>query len=224
MITDLLMFDVPRSVATSARISFERRRISLCDFRKDIGVGSYSLLKIGDHSLYDVKSTVDRDIMTLFCESDKRIRACEKRQTHQVTLTDSTGVVRVRSELGDDIEPYEEVEYAVSLAVARDRMEVMGFRLVDVKRFFIEGIKERLSDLEEELIATDVNEDLRGLNEREVLILKELTFDKWLEAFSIIVQRDLHLDTDYWYGYKPVPEGLTPLLCYILAQVHEDMY
>jgi len=189
-------------------------------------MGSYSCLRIRDLSLYEIKSTVEPVLMTIFCESDKRVRPGEiTPKPSQSTEAESLNDSFVESETGWDSEPYEVVEYATSLSVARDRLEVMEFTLLDVTTAFMEGINERLTALEEQLADPAFSDFLRPLYEKERTILSSLTFDKWLETFAVIVAKNLWPDSDYWYGHKPAPDGLTPLMCYMLSHVDsDDMY
>jgi hypothetical protein len=170
-------------------------------------MGSYSSLRISGLSLYEIQSSIEPVFMTLFCESDKRVRLDEITQT-PVQSTDAEAINDdfVESAAGWDSERYEVVEYATSLAVARDRLEVMGFTLAAVMHDFMDGVNERLTALEEQLADLAFADNLRPLYEQERALLSDITFARWLEAFAVIVASNLRHDSGYWFGHKPAPE------------------
>lgn len=91
-------------------------------------MGSYASLTIGDLELYWTKNDVDPAVMMLYTDQDKRVIP----RSH---------IAESNSEDGNSDETPEcEVKYVTTLAVAKDRLEFMGFTLGIVKQAFEEGL------------------------------------------------------------------------------------
>src|SRR4051812_12682509 len=101
-------------------------------------MGSYSTLKIDGFALYSDKDDVNPTVMRVFTDTDK----CIRDPLPQGLLT---GADSVDADLSsEDGGPGTIVEYSVSLRVARDRLEVMGFTLDEARRAFDEGLREEI--------------------------------------------------------------------------------
>lgn len=150
-------------------------------------MGSYSFLRIGDINLRLVSEEDDFNptVLVLFDETDKRVR-------------EFSGEDDQIPEDWDD-PPEFIVDYAISLTVAKDRLEFMGFTMSKVSHIFQEGREERIADLAQR--RTDsrwtTKDHMKTYLDQEEKIWKELTFEIWLKGFTYIVANKLEIDKRY---------------------------
>ncbi len=177
-------------------------------------MGSYGILRIGDFEIYSTKNDFDPSLMMLFSEQDKRI------------LPYAPAVNENDSDPDSEYTPKAIVQYAINLSAARDRLEFMGFTLLQAKHYFQGGLEQELALLTERRANPTwaKHEALRATLDREEMVLKVLTFDTWLEGFSFIVSHQLNSDTGLWYENKPSELPLTPLVRYMLGGSSESSF
>ena len=193
-------------------------------------MGSYSNLSINGLALYSVKDDVNPTTLMLFTEKDKRIRPFHSHDsTSALSGADSSADTGPNDdEKWDDPEnddPENIVEYAIPLSVAKDRLEFMGFTASKIRRVFREGVEERLAELAERRNNPSwANVDaLRNGLDREEQILRNLTYEVWLEEFTNILRTGLTPSRQYWYGDKGADE-FSALFRYMMGSTSEAMF
>lgn len=138
-------------------------------------------------------------IMTLFRESDKKI--------YERRIADRNPLVwGVDTEAGDDTETV--YQYSICVEHAAQRLDVMGFTLDKAREQFDEGVKARIDDIASEL---SVPEILRLEREKETWLLSQYTFEKWMDTFRCLVEKNL---TPWIHSSEK--GKLSPLLRYVL--------
>jgi hypothetical protein len=173
-------------------------------------MGSYSYLRINDLQIYSTKSEVDPTVMMLFTEKDKRVLPMP-----------SVGGLNV-DDCDYETQGYEAVEYATTLAIAKDRLEFMGFTEATIRRDFQKGVEETLAKLEKrhEDPIWERNELLRSSLLREEEVLRNLSFDEWIVDFRYILTHEIKPNLDYWHGESETPE-MSERMRYMLGR-HDD--
>src|SRR5262245_16523177 len=149
-------------------------------------MGSWAYLRLGELTLCASKSDVDPSVMVLFAGTDKRS------EIPQVATSDVEG----------EDEPHATLEYRASLKIVKDRLELMGFSLNSVKSAFQAGVEEELAENDQysRHLLWSRTEGMRDLFARRMAILREMTFDSWLDAFAFIVRERLRPDGQLWYN------------------------
>lgn len=181
-------------------------------------MGSYSILRIGDLSLRlrEDKNDVNPTVLVLFDETDKRVREFTVEDNHNEYEEDLY-------ELPENI-----VDYAISLEVAKDRLEFMGFTLPRIKRIFQEGKEERLAELAERRTDSHwtTKEHMKNYVDMEARIWEELTFETWLNGFAYIVANRLELDKRYswWFDDSLSSNELPRTILYMLDQTFNELF
>ncbi|HYR88452.1 MAG TPA: HEPN/Toprim-associated domain-containing protein [Terriglobia bacterium] len=171
-------------------------------------MGSYCQLTCGGLYIGSSKDNIDPLVMTLYREGDKHVRRL-------VAGTPEYEKYYEAADLDDEVERMQ-VTYEITAAVARDRLEVMGFTLETVRRAFVAAVHRRLSELEE--WAAD---DSRDLWTDDIDFFRRLTPDTWLEALREIRKRGLK--PFYWRSDDEL-EQLPPLLKRMLRRNDEYWY
>ena len=188
-------------------------------------MGSYSNLRINGFKLYSVKDFVNPTTMMLFTEKDKRSCPFHAHDsTSALSGVDSSADTGPNDdEKGDD--PENIVEYAIPLSVAKDRLEFMGFTTSKIRKMFREGIEERLAELTEwRNNPSWANVDgLRNDLDRKEQVLRNLTYEVWLEEFANIIRTGLTPSIDYWYRDKGT-DDFSELFRYMIGNTSEDMF
>jgi hypothetical protein len=170
-------------------------------------MGSYSALSIGNIKMRSVEDDFDPAVMILFDETHKRVRPYLPQVEHDQRFEDW------------EEPPQNIVEYAVSLAVVKDRLEFMDFTMSHVERIFQEGVQERLNDLDR--YRTDPywtqNAHSRSFLDQEQEVLRALTFKTWLEGFKCIIANNLLPNRRYdWRDENSFPQQLPLTVRYML--------
>lgn len=83
-------------------------------------MGSYSVLYIGNIKLRSVEDDFDPSVLILFDKNNKRVRAYSPQVEQDQQFEDW------------DEPPQQRVDYAVSLAIVKDRLEFMGLTMTHV--------------------------------------------------------------------------------------------
>ncbi len=154
-------------------------------------MGNYSVLRIGYISLRAGKNDFDPTILILFDETDKRIREFSDDGDNKQNL----------EEWGEHPEII--VDYAISLEIAKDRLEFMGFTLSKTKRIFQEGREKRIANLaiRRTNFHQSVSDGMKNYLDQEENFWENLTFEMWLNEFKYII--DNRLSIDKLYDWRP---------------------
>jgi HEPN/Toprim N-terminal domain 1 len=181
-------------------------------------MSSYAYLRVGTYPLTSTKNEVDPMVVMLFTEGDKRVRKPTPAEQAEYE-GDPESIDEIQKEDDDHDEcQYSIVEYAASLAVVKDRLDLMGYTLTRVRREFAEGIKKHINDLArlyDEQFKDYV--DVAARFQRELGLLRGLDLDHWLQAFKYILEHNLR--TGGRYGrIRPVYESDSPALVRFLLE------
>src|SRR6266536_895402 len=165
-------------------------------------MGTYCEIYIADYPVLSSKSQVSAIVMTMFCETDKRIfdRRCVER--NQIEWGHANWGL-------EEIEKV--VEYSATVGQVRDRLRVMGFTLAQARAEFTRAKQAHLAELQEMASDSDIWDE-------EIKVLASSSFDAFLSAFSEILKSGVH----------PVPfVERTPTaskLAHYLLRDREDFY
>ena len=160
-------------------------------------MGSYSEMKLGQLSIGSVKNGYDPYLLSLFQESDKRLI--------ETTLGES-GLYGEVDE-GDRDNPVTLVQYACSVSVVRDRLELMGFTRSVAEKGFDVGLRTEIEQREE------WSRSSYGDTFDETLsLLRQLTLDEWKKAVREAETRSL----SQWNAHDRSVQ-LSPLLRYVIS-------
>lgn len=168
-------------------------------------MGTYTELYIADFPVHTTKSAVDATVMTLFRESDKKVedRAINLRnQLMWKSLSESNETELV-------------VEYSSTVKRVIERLNILGFTLDASRAWFEIGVQEKLNTY----LEWQKDSDTEWL-EQEVKLLKGLSFESYINAFSEILKRKI----PRWTDVDELPEGVSELVKYIYADQDYEMY
>jgi hypothetical protein len=176
-------------------------------------MGSYAYLRIGDIKLSWTKDDFDPSLMMLFSEKDKRV------------LPNSPATGEDYCEGDVEEEPPVVVQYAINPAVAKDRLEFMGFTLPRVRRHFQCGIEKRQAELAQRHgnPLWGKSPKLRTWLAREQQVLDTLTFENWLDCLCQIVRNRLRPDRRYWLSDETSEQQLPLAIRYMLGSPDEGL-
>lgn len=171
-------------------------------------MGNYARIRIGVYPLAATRDFVDPTAMILFSESDKCV------QMPDVFVEDD-------DEFGEDEEhAYPEVKYVASLAVVKDRLEFMGYTLDKVREEFQSGVEELIAErtawLEHEPSAR--NDIWHQSLVKTLSILKQITFEDWLEAFGFIFRGNHYPGYHHKNSGESPEENFPPLIQFLLSE------
>lgn len=155
--------------------------------------------------MYSTKSTVDPTVMTIFRETDKVI---EERRLSQRNPLMWPGTQR-------DDETETAIEYSATVTDVIDRLNLMGFTVEASRVQFDLGVKEKLGTF----LEWQKDGDGEWLNPN-IELLKELTYDSYMEAFAEIFNNKLVR----WTSVEELPDNSTPLMKYIFRDDDYEMY
>lgn len=175
-------------------------------------MGSYASLKIGDLELYWTKNDVDPAVMMLYTDQDKRV-------IQRPLIAESNS----HADDSDEIPEYD-VKYVTTLAVAKDRLEFMGFTLGSVKQSFEEGLLREREELNERRSYSWVanSEEIQQIFTEEEQVLSVLTLDIWLEGFGYIVREGLQPARHKFDD--TLDQSLSPVVRYMLQRGYDELY
>ena len=176
-------------------------------------MGCYAYLNIGNLMLLDSKSQCNPSVLMLFIESDKHIIRIDDDEADDYS--------HATLQMGENSEDtvYVEVCYIISLSVAKDRLEFMGFTLSKTQALFYEGLEGRISELNDNKNMSWVTShpELIESYDAEIKLLETLTLDKWLEGFDFIIKNELSRTTDHhWFRSNGETSHLPQLVRYML--------
>lgn len=170
-------------------------------------------LRIDDFDLYNEWKDINPTVMSVYCESDKRIVPLPPQE-----------------ESGEEEDEYEEegpiqlVEYTVGARAALDRLELMGFTLSAVKEHFVEGLAEEVSALDEwrKRAATSGGDFVRLVEAKEE-VFGSLTLEKWLHGFRLL--QTMHVESDCRFEWwNSMADELPLYIRYMLGEGSSGMY
>lgn len=173
-------------------------------------MGPHSYVSVADKLFHSVHKDYDINVMSLFTEEDKRVRS----YSHQVESDQHYDWLYEEMEH----DPFAIIEYVVSLAAARDRLEFMGFTLSTARREFDEGIEDLKSMMVDRRSDPKWmnNDRLRSLLEKEEQALELMTFELWMEHCAYIVEKGLVPNHRFWADENDTSEELPITLRYML--------
>ena len=169
-------------------------------------MSSYADLKLGPFIIASSRNCINPIIMSLFRESDKRVyqgtvKYLLFKYSHEYDFT--------RYEDYEDSDNLTIMYYSATASTIRDRLELMGFTYERAKDLFQRNLKREIMRLEEY--------DLAPLK-RELRILRNLTFDIWIDNLNLILRKNLPSISTY-----EKPRGKIPsILRYILTNSEEQ--
>ena len=170
-------------------------------------MGTYSELYVAGSPVLPEKSQANALVMTLFRESDRVIA------TRRFVDRNPTAWSHAIEEADPD-ETEQVVEYTTSVAIAKDRLRVMGFTLKHVEQDFEQAKAEYVARLRE------LNE---GTGEKywtdEIALLSSSKLADFVAAMKEILTSGVH----YVHFRESVPQG-SALAKYMLDDGHEDFY
>lgn len=188
-------------------------------------MGNYSTLRINELEIYSLKREVNPTVMMLFTEQDKRVLPFHSSGSSASLPEVDTHAVSASNVQDEWENPEYIVEYAVPLSVAKDRLEFMGFTTSKIRKLFRDGAAERIAEIAERVNDPSWanNEFLHQSYEQEEQILRNLSYEEWLEEFATILRSGLKPDYDYWHRDKGVDE-FSPLFRYMMGHSGDGMF
>jgi len=180
-------------------------------------MGEYTSLYLAKYDVLCTKSYPESEVMTIFRESDKKVY---KRKV----------LDRLRLEFpGEEDPPVEEWEeanetelavvYSNTVLVIKQRLDIMGFSIRQVKDEFeiaktelcqeIEGQINYWAGVKEDRLGT--SQKIREVKRFELDVLKQSSFSDWLEAYGYVYERKLRTS----WSKKEYPDE-PPLVRFIL--------
>lgn len=145
-------------------------------------MGSYTELYFNGHSLFSTKSYADPFVMTLFRESDKRV------YTRMVSARDP---VVWGPWTGDEDSEEMAFEYAVSIEVVKQRLDIMGFSLAKLNNHFSQSLQRKIASIEESKSFAEGHEVLGQVYDNQLAIIESTTLSDWIESFRRIIEARL---------------------------------
>jgi hypothetical protein len=147
-------------------------------------MSSYSELYVSNYPVYSSGNGVDRTVMTIFREGDKRVFERKVSERNQLAW----------GHIEDEGEIETVYEYSNTVANIRQRLEVMGFSLDKVKKQVCEGMIESIEHLKSMrayLPNSATSDLLRSHYLAEQSLLENTEFADWLSAYKNIIKRKL---------------------------------
>lgn len=168
-------------------------------------MGSYSDLYFGSISLASIKNDYDPYLLFLFQESDKTVT---------YTTIDESGLSQEYGDSDGDT-PLILFSYACTAAVARSRLELMGYTRATAEKGFSMGLQAKLEKFEDYLqnMFREPNEARKHMTVM-VDVLRSLTLEKWLKAFEEIQKHKYPKISWHLKGY----DNYSPILQYMLSE------
>lgn len=174
---------------------------------------SYCEVYLSGYQIDTSKSYVNPFYCIIFNEADKRVRIVSY-EDYYTEPFDETGLVPA-------------YEYAATVAVIKQRLELLGYSLEESKKIFAEGLKKEIAYFEE--LFRENNDGFEAHHITHLSALLEKGFDYWLIVLRGIIQGNLHdwdLDNlcdrdkddlknfildlngeDFWLGYPDLTIG-----------------
>lgn len=160
-------------------------------------MGSYAHCWLDDLLVGSNKNELDKDLISLFRESDKVIM--------QAPVAELPHALESYRESLEDDDELLLVFYKVPVHQARDRLAILGYDLKTAEAAFREWVDLERVHLEEMLAererkSSDVSESLARSYRDDIDVLSKLTPDTWRSALSDIRESDLR--PNYWGRYE----------------------
>lgn len=169
-------------------------------------MSSYADLKLGPFIIVSSRNDIDPIVMSLFRESDKKVyqgtmKELLSKYSHDYDFT--------RYEDYEDSDNLTIMYYSATVPTIRDRLELMGFTYERARDTFQRNLQEEIMYIEDSYPAS---------HSRELRILRNLTFDSWIENLNLILRKKLPPISPY-----DKPRGKIPsTLRYILTHSEEQ--
>ena len=170
-------------------------------------MSSYTTLSLGSLGLGTKRDYTDTALMRIFRPPDKRRERIDWR--HPLQLAKYVGADFVDGY--DEETPYIVLKYQCPAATARDRLDLLGFTYQVAQATFQKGLASDIERFEGRVR----DGDQYGIYEARLKVLKSLTIESWLEAFSRI--RSERPTRQSLSGLHP-SDGQLPLLRYMIDE------
>jgi hypothetical protein len=175
-------------------------------------MGTFTSLTVDGYEIVSTKSWADPTVMTIFSESDRycRLVRMDSEENRHVVAD------KVKYDRGLDSDEEEiEVGYNAPGWVIRDRLEANGFTINTCRAVFVGSIKSRIEELEE---LGKEDREVYDLYSEEIALLKELSFDKWLEEFSVLKREGTHSWHLHKWSENHTPRVVSRIAKYMLTE------
>jgi hypothetical protein len=177
-------------------------------------MGSYATLAIGSLKVASHKREPDALLMTVFRESDKcMIRTDSSKPEGQLYFDD---------DYWDQDEPITVIKYRCTVKVLRDRLDLLGFTLENVRRLFSADVENDIANAEYYSDLYD-SDGLREMYGQRIAMLRELTVDNWLDGMREIKARGLE-PVYHWNDESDEYRQYSPVVQYILGKYGAEEY
>jgi hypothetical protein len=175
-------------------------------------MGTFTSLTVDGYEIVSTKSWADPTVMTIFSESDRYCRLVRMdSEGNRHIVTDKEEYDRGLDHDEEEIE----IGYTAPGWVIRDRLEAKGFTINTCRAVFEGSIRSRIEELEE---WGKEDREVYALYSEEIALLKELSFDKWLEEFSALKREGTHSwHLDKW-SENPNPRVVSRIARYMLTE------
>lgn len=177
-------------------------------------MGTYSELYINDYPIFSEKGGVDPTVMTIFREEDKHVFFRRRSERNRLNWS------HINFE-DDDIETV--YEYVNSIKHVRQRLDVMGFSIKNVKEEFLAENEQVIYDLTSiigNLRASKYSEEMRQSYQSEIDLLRLSFFEDWLAAYKWIMTEG----KQYYHNKDYVLANGTSLVKYILSSDQSELF
>ncbi len=168
-------------------------------------MGSLWHLIIGDYPISSSKGEVDPCLLSLFQRDD--VRTFERKIGDRNKL-----IYSIDSEFDDEIE--KAVEYSISASNLKQRLEIIGFTMKNVKLSFSEDKQSTIDRLKGYLNDNTFNKNPEFLKsiKSDISLLENSSFEDFIDASKEIIDKKIVRDNDL----KDFSGKVNPLIFYLL--------
>lgn len=192
-------------------------------------MGSFSTLLVENFGLDSTKNAINPEVMTIFQETDRQIYEKKVSDIHhsipaslldKILNDDTEGITKELEEVTTQI------EYIVSVARAKERLNLLGFTLENAKKDFEIGVENEINNLSplaelwekrDSKSKSKIDKDFLRTFNGKITFLQKTTFEDWINAFKQIFQENI-------FDLKYFPQNKNPTIKYILnKQSYEEI-
>jgi hypothetical protein len=168
-------------------------------------MGSYSTIYIGNYEIDSDKNDVNPFFLSIFQESDIRIT------TYTPENKEIFSKYYELDEIDEDeMSELEIIQLVCPVAIALDRLDLLGFTKAVAERGFQEGLKVELEKIEERVkyySKTDSSEGLIGLYSETYELLKSLDLETWIKTLPEVMElkrKGISIHDSSFNDYSPI--------------------
>jgi len=143
-------------------------------------MGEYASLYIDGYEIDTWKNWIACEAAILFTEAD----AVELERPYSDESTDADSDYPFPVEPSDQ-EPHKGYQYRSTAGHLADRLDLLGYTFERAREYFTEGIKEEAERTRAIFGRCKLNDEI----EAELRFYEEVTFDRWLDAISTVLNR-----------------------------------